>query len=73
MTAGGVWGWGCAGSPSSTRLSQASFQYTRQPAWQPPCPLPSQRTPVRCTASSMRRIPLQVIVSHSLLARLATV
>src|SRR5918996_3212859 len=45
----------------------------RQAVWQPPWACPSQRTPARCTASRILRMPVAVIVSHSLWATLYTV
>ena len=60
-------------SPTSTRLSQASFQYIKHAVWQPPCDVPSQREPVKWTAFSILRIPLLLMVSHSLCATLWTV
>ena len=44
----------------------------RQPAWQPPCAWPSQRTPSRCTALRMRYMPVEPMVSHSFTASLST-
>src|SRR5918996_5983433 len=45
----------------------------RQAVWRPSCACPSQRTLARCTASRILRMPVPVIVSHSLWATLYTV
>ncbi len=63
---------GCVGAApvrvDGSRSSQASFQYTRHRAWHPPCAEPSQRTPARCTTSSILRVvplvPPVLTVSH---------
>ena len=44
----------------------------RQPAWQPPCAWPSQRSPSRWTALRMRYMPVEPMVSHSFTASLST-
>ena len=72
VVAGAAGGASAAWPPGSARLSQPSFQKIRQPAWQPPWALPSQRTPSRCTVRSMRYMPLFLTWSQVLKARLET-
>src|ERR1700683_3410589 len=70
--------WSCLGVLSvserpdefpSTGLSQASFQKIMQPAWHPPCALPSHRVS-RWTARSTRRPRTGKTVSQVLWALL---
>jgi hypothetical protein len=61
------------GESESTRRSHCSFQYSEHAVWHPLWAEPSHGESVRCTAFVMRRIPVPLIVSHSLCATLCTV